>query len=465
MSNELLDPVSDESAAQEDPQQPGLWYRFRRSNTLIISVVFVALGLEVALSTTLEPILPCLLLEGDTGQDCRAVDSGQANVTLPTINYAGDGGIIIGIKNVVEVFAKPLCGIVIDRFGHRRPLLFGSIITVFATLGFAFLSGMPMLMLSRSLQGLGCSLTTVAGIAMLAEVYTDDNERSKAMAKAFGGYAVGVMFGFPFGSFTYQFFGKEMPFLILAFINVLDAIFRVIIVAPEKLVQPSSLGAWKDYKELLTDPYLILGFGYTIMYTLGIGASLAIVSPWILEEQLARVWEIGGVFLVAAILQLGAQFIYGLVARKQWWWMFAALGLLFNAAGYIWYPFSSSVWEDIGPQGLIYIGYGFANTVIAPIMGDLVEIRHRSEYGQVYGLTSGFYSLGFITGTVGAGVLVSLTSFDWVCLGIAIITVLYCCTCVFFRNPQRKNIDPLDTDISKLVNNLGMNDYGANHFD
>ncbi|XP_013392202.1 synaptic vesicular amine transporter-like [Lingula anatina] len=222
----------------------------------------------------LDAILPCMLLESDTGEDCRTIQAGQTNFSLPTIDYTGEGGFVIGTKSIVEVFAKPLFGILID------------------SISFAFLNGFPMLMLSRAMQGVGCSLTTVAAIAMLAEAYTDVDERSRAMAKAFGGYAFGVIFGFPLGTFTYQFLGKEFPFLILAGINVLDAVFRLIIVVPEKLVEPSSYGAWSDFKELLVDPYIELGLGYTLMYTLSLGASLAIAPPWIMEEQFGMVWEI-----------------------------------------------------------------------------------------------------------------------------------------------------------------------------
>ncbi|XP_013415414.1 synaptic vesicular amine transporter-like [Lingula anatina] len=296
-----LKPMPSENTAEKDSKQMGLWHRFRRSSALIIGVVFVALGLEVSLSTALDAILPCMLLESDTGEDCRTIQAGQTNFSLPTIDYTGEGGFVIGTKSIVEVFAKPLFGILID------------------SISFAFLNGFPMLMLSRAMQGVGCSLTTVAAIAMLAEAYTDVDERSRAMAKAFGGYAFGVIFGFPLGTLTYQFLGKEFPFLILAGINVLDAVFRLIIVVPEKLVEPSSYGAWSDFKELLVDPYIELGLGYTLMYTLSLGASLAIAPPWIMEEQFGMVWEIGAVFLIAGTLQFIIQFILGHITRKQCW--------------------------------------------------------------------------------------------------------------------------------------------------
>lgn len=90
---------------------------------------------------------------------------------------------------------------------------------------------------------------------MLANVYTDDYERGKAMGLALGGLALGVLgkylyflsllvlsceyfciffrdflshilnistAGAPFGSLMYEFVGKSSPFLVLAVLALLD---------------------------------------------------------------------------------------------------------------------------------------------------------------------------------------------------------------------------------------------------
>ncbi len=75
---------------------------------------------------------------------------------------------------------------------------------------------------------------------MLADRYTDDQERGSAMGIALGGLAMGVLSNFlanlqlnyfkysyiivgpPFGGVVYQYMGKEAPFIILASLGVID---------------------------------------------------------------------------------------------------------------------------------------------------------------------------------------------------------------------------------------------------
>ncbi len=57
---------------------------------------------------------------------------------------------------------------------------------------------------------------------MLAKAYPDDEERSSAMGIAIGGMALGVILGPPYGGFLYEISGKELPFLILALLVLVD---------------------------------------------------------------------------------------------------------------------------------------------------------------------------------------------------------------------------------------------------
>eukprot|EP00079_Xenopus_tropicalis_P034225 XP_017947996.1 PREDICTED: synaptic vesicular amine transporter-like [Xenopus tropicalis] len=58
---------------------------------------------------------------------------------------------------------------------------------------FAFASSYSLLFVARSLQGIGTSFTSVSGMAILANKYTDDKERGEAMGIALGGVALGLV--------------------------------------------------------------------------------------------------------------------------------------------------------------------------------------------------------------------------------------------------------------------------------
>lgn len=57
---------------------------------------------------------------------------------------------------------------------------------------------------------------------MLAQWYPNDKERGTAMSIAFAGTGFGVIVGPIFGGFFYQYFGKTVPFLIIAGFALFD---------------------------------------------------------------------------------------------------------------------------------------------------------------------------------------------------------------------------------------------------
>lgn len=57
---------------------------------------------------------------------------------------------------------------------------------------------------------------------MLADRFTQEDERSKAMAYAITGLSLGVVIGPPFGGFMYEFFDKKSPFLVICFLTLID---------------------------------------------------------------------------------------------------------------------------------------------------------------------------------------------------------------------------------------------------
>lgn len=70
---------------------------------------------------------------------------------------------------------------------------------------FAFGRTYTVLFIARALQGIGSSCSSVSGMGMLADRFTDDKERGNAMGVALGGLALGVLIGPPFGGIMYEF--------------------------------------------------------------------------------------------------------------------------------------------------------------------------------------------------------------------------------------------------------------------
>lgn len=97
---------------------------------------------------------------------------------------------------------------------------------------FSVFSSFPLLLLARSLQGVASSCIAVAGMGMIAQLYSEEKERSKVMGNVLGGIAVGVLIGYPFGGVLYDFVGKMAPFLIVSLVTAILVVAQVLYILP-----------------------------------------------------------------------------------------------------------------------------------------------------------------------------------------------------------------------------------------
>lgn len=104
-------------------------------------------------------------------------------------------------------------------------------------------------------------------MGMLADTYTDDQERGNAMGMALGGLALGVLIGPPFGAFLFELGGKTAPFLILAFLTLVDGVLQMMILRPEVT---RNQGDAPSLRELLSDQYILVSAGAITVANMGI---------------------------------------------------------------------------------------------------------------------------------------------------------------------------------------------------
>ncbi|KAF4791202.1 Synaptic vesicular amine transporter [Turdus rufiventris] len=255
------------------------WLReSRQSRKLILLIVFIALLLDNMLLTVVVPIIPSYLysieheknaseiqttkpnLPSATMDNFQSIFSFYDNSTMVTGNESNKTqpgelhqtqteqmvvtvtpsspdcpkddkellnenvqvGLLFASKATVQLMTNPFIGPLTNRIGYQIPLFAGFCIMFVSTIMFAFSGSYALLFIARSLQGVGSSCSSVAGMGLLATVYTDDEERGNAMGIALGGLAMGVLVGPPFGSVMYEFVGKSSPFLVLAALALFD---------------------------------------------------------------------------------------------------------------------------------------------------------------------------------------------------------------------------------------------------
>ena len=73
------------------------------------------------------------------------------------------------------------------------------------------------------------------GLSMIADRYKEEAERSKALGIALAFISFGCLVAPPFGGFLYEFCGKAVPFIVLAFVCLIDGVLLLLIMRPMKV--------------------------------------------------------------------------------------------------------------------------------------------------------------------------------------------------------------------------------------
>ncbi|KAJ7411292.1 Synaptic vesicular amine transporter [Pitangus sulphuratus] len=466
------------------------WLReSRQSRKLILLIVFIALLLDNMLLTVVVPIIPSYLysieheknateiqttkpkLISATMDSFQSIFSYYDNTTMVTGNESDKTqpselhhtqteemivnvtpappdcprddkellnenvrvGLLFASKATVQLLTNPFIGPLTNRIGYQIPLFAGFCIMFVSTIMFAFSGSYALLFIARSLQGVGSSCSSVAGMGLLATVYTDDEERGNAMGIALGGLAMGVLVGPPFGSVMYEFVGKSSPFLVLAALALLDGAVQLLVLQPSRTqaedgyTSRNTIG--RKFEMCLpsrgdTDDLEVLaeamrygqetfneaseegqGFrGRDYQHTTGsicfANMAIAMLEPalpiWMMETMCSKKWQLGKV------------------------------------------PFAKNIYGLIAPTFGVGFAIGMVDSSMMPIMGYLVDLRHVSVYGSVYAIADVAFCMGFAIGPSAGGAIAKAIGFPWLMTIIGIVDILFAPLCFFLRSPPAK---------------------------
>ncbi|CAF0881944.1 unnamed protein product, partial [Didymodactylos carnosus] len=395
---------------------------------------------------------PTALHQYLTDSNCTSIDSWAMNITriengqkkLSLIKENGRVGIMFASKAFVQLLTNPFIGPLTNRIGYSIPMFSGFVIMFLSTITFAFGRSYSVLFIARAVQGVGSACSSVSGLGMLADRYTDDEERGKAMGIALGGLALGVLIGPPFGGVMYEFVGKATPFLILASLGFFDGLLQLTVLKPgvsTEVVEGAS------FKTLLKDPYILIAAGAITFGNMGIAMMEPSLPIWMMVKMNSHEWQQGAAFLPASISYLIGTNIFGPIAHKIGRWLCCMLGLIIIAFSLICVPQASSIGGLVLPNAGLGFAIGMVDSSMMPQMGYLVDIRHSSVYGSVYAIADVAFCLGFAIGPALSGFVVRTIGFSWMLYTISFICLLYAPLMFFLRNPPGK-----DEKLSLIMN-------------
>ncbi|XP_064256517.1 chromaffin granule amine transporter [Passer domesticus] len=457
----------------------------RASPRLVLGVVFVALLLDNILLTVVVPIVPTFLYtteyEGAKSSASPAVPepspaapgapppfssvpSSFDNTTVPVRGFSsalgprnGTGrhppapgrsclqggqflaqentrvGLLFASKALVQLLVNPWVGVLTNRIGYHIPMFLGFTIMFLSTIMFAFSGTYTLLLTARALQGVGSSFSSVAGLGLLASVYPDDAERGSAMGIALGGLALGVLIGAPFGSIMYEFVGKASPFLVLAFLALLDGALQLCILQPSR-ISPESTKA-TPVSTLLRDPYILVAAGALCFSNMGVAMLEPTLPIWMLQTMCSPQWQLGMAFLPASISYLIGTNLFGILANRMGRWLCSMIGMAVVGISLLCVPLATNIYGLIGPNAGLGFAIGMVDSSMMPIMGYLVDLRHTSAYGTVYAIADVAFCTGFAVGPSTGGAIARALGFPWLMVMVGVLNVAYAPLCWLLRSP------------------------------
>lgn len=437
---------------------------------LILVIVSIALLLDNMLYMVIVPIIPDYLryigawgveaqLEaqmearnGSNGKPHHHDHHGQDSAT----------GVLFASKAIVQLMVNPFSGAIIDRIGYDIPMMIGLTIMFLSTAVFACGRSYGVLFFARSLQGAGSAFADTSGLAMIADRFTEENERSRALGIALAFISFGCLVAPPFGGALYQFAGKEVPFLILAFISLLDGLMLLLVMKPikeqlaERQEQRSpTIPIWR----LMMDPYIAVCAGALMMSNVALAFLEPTISLW-MEDNLTRDnWKIGMIWLPAFFPHVFGVIITVKMARKypQHQWLMAAAGLALEGFCCFLIPMSSTYKMLMIPICGICFGIALIDTALLPTLGYLVDVRYVSVYGSIYAIADISYSLAYAVGPIIAGGIVEMIGFTALNILIAFSNLLYAPVLTYLKHIY--DFKPFQSEANILMGDPPSKEY------
>ena len=361
-------------------------------------VAFVALFVDMLIYGIAVPVLPLFP---------AVASGGDATTGLLFAVYAG--GLIA---------VTPLAGRWIDRSGPRGPLLAGLLGLAAATLLFAAVEALPLLMLARLAQGAAAACSWVAGLALVAAT-TPLATRARDLGIVLSAVSMGVLIGPALGGILADSFGRHAPFLVAAGLALVDGLLRLWLIRPVEKVE--------DDPGTLAGVLHVPGAG-PVCGIVALGAALVAITEPVLPLQLADLgWSATSTGLVfgAAVLATAATTpLAGALTGRHSIARLTGIGGALGAVGLAVVSLAPAGWMLVSGMAILGGGAGLVIGAITPAMTVLGAQARPPALGAAFAVFNLAYATGLFIGPTLGGLVTDRAGFSPAMLTIATLVLV-----------------------------------------
>jgi MFS family permease len=327
-------------------------------------------------------------------------------------------GIMYGVYALGVLASTPIFGVLSDKVGRRKPMLWGFAAQALATVLFALSGGVGLTLLARLLQGVAAAATWTTGLALVAEHFTE--HRAEKLGVAMMGSTGGLLVGPVTGGVLLQAGGHALPLLVAGAALVIDGVLRFTILTDraQASAAPSRLGA------LLRDRSVQAAAVVVVLSSIG-WSLLEPLFPSHLERVLgATPAAVGLLFTISSLAYGLSAPLVGKVVDRFGPWPTMTFGIVAMAATLPLLVVPRTIVMAGVVLVLVDIAFGFLMNPTLDELANVVDRGHTGAYASVYAIFNMAYSIGTIGTTFAETALARYVSFGWLLLGVSVALLL-----------------------------------------
>uniref|UniRef100_A0A673LKM9 MFS-type transporter SLC18B1-like n=1 Tax=Sinocyclocheilus rhinocerous TaxID=307959 RepID=A0A673LKM9_9TELE len=335
-------------------------------------------------------------------------------------------GLIFGIYALCTLVGSLLLGKYIVQIGAKFMIVAGLFVSSVCTVLFGFLDQVSdgtvfvvLCFITRCINAIGFSAAVTSSFAVSAKVFPENIATVLGFMEIFTG--LGLILGPPLGSWLYQSFGYEIPFVFTGCLLFATVPLNMWIL-PSFAAVPSSQNS---FLRLCTRMKILLICFVVFSLSSGLGFLDATLSIFAIEKLNLSAGSVGLLMIGLSLPYGAASPVFGVISDKypsiRKWMM--VIGGMATAVSFCFlgplpvFHIRSQLWLTV--LMLIVVGFSLCMTCI-PTFAEMIACAHENGFeeglstlGLVSGLFSAVWSAGMFFGPTIGGYITQALNFEW----------------------------------------------------
>lgn len=356
-------------------------------------------------------------------------------------------GIVVGGYAFTQALFQVPFGLMSDKLGRKKTLLFGLIIFIIGSIIAAMSDNIYMLMVGRFLQGAGAIGSVVS--AMIADLVKEE-QRAHAMAIMGGTIALSFAAAMIVAPIVGGLWGIDKLFWLTAVLSIMAiGILFTAVPQPPKIIhsyteeESKMLDVFKD--KSLTRMYVTFLFHSSIM------TMAFFIIPLVMTQAIdqggfgwtkAELWKVYLPAMIFGVLSMGPAAVFGEKYGKGRQVFMISIASIF--LGFIAMGFATTPWLFIIGVVLFFIGFNMFEPLLQSFVSKFAKVHQK---GAAIGVANTFGYVGIFLGGLLAGYIMHHFDRGTLAIVVALLSLLWFGWVATMPNPNNRGNVYLPLDI------------------